>query len=154
LFHLVVRQRRARTINQINKPDHRQNVTEAPFVSTIFRFIDEDDSNGFTRTDLNNLGRDAVTRGKCESVILEENGSSDDSNDDFQDYFNDSSDKDISHDINTEMEYGEVQSHMSETTSLRSDHEKNYSHIEYVLQGIKEQLSDNNNEDYDNEDNL
>jgi len=40
LFHLVVRQRRARTINQINKPDHRQNVTEAPFVSTIFRFID------------------------------------------------------------------------------------------------------------------
>jgi len=52
----------------------------------------EDDSNGCTRNDLNTLGRDIVTKRKCESAILEEKGSSDDGNDDFQD----SRDNDIS----------------------------------------------------------
>jgi len=106
----------------------------------------EDDSNGHTRNDLNDLERrDAVTDEKCELAILkEEKRSSDDDNGDFEDYSYDSNDNNISHDVNSNVEsYGKAQHGMSEkSNSFRRGHENNYSHIAYVLECMEDELGE------------
>jgi len=121
----------------------RKNVSlvSMNMMNTFPSIFSEDDSNGYTRNDMNNLGRDAVIKGKCEPAILEEKESSDDGNDDFQYYSNYSNDND-SHDWSYMARHKVI--HWKKPIPYEY-HEKNHSHIAYVLQCMEDELSENNN---------